>query len=882
MQALDNQRLIIGNLDQNIFISAGAGTGKTHILVQRFIEILEQGKAEVSQIVAITFTEKAAKEMKDRIRATCIEKAKTVPRWESYKRDLENSRIDTIHGLCARLIKENPFPLGIDPLSRILDETEGLALMDKFIHNKILSLLEEKDSEVISIISEYGFKETKEIIKTLVKNRIDIDRISKGSTDRAIFNIYEKIKLGYEDFKKRQGLLDFDDLIIYAKRLLRENKSIRRRYQKMIRYILVDEFQDTDFHQREIIFYLAEDGAISMTDNPEDIVLSKDKLFIVGDSKQSIYRFRGADVSVFNDTYRLMEKIGRCFELNINYRSLPQNIRFINDLFGKIMGRNSEGKKDYETIYTDILPSREDKTNKQTVEFLVVEKDLDETMEVVRHREADLIARRILTLDVPFKDVAVLFRAMTNVKIYEEAFRRYRIPYYVIAGSGFFARQEIKDILNFLKVLEDENNKIALAGVLRSPMFGLSDNELYKWAKDKREPEVIVYLRKLKDRLTLSGLIQEIVRCTNYKAILATQYMGEQSISNINKMIEAARRFEEKGLFTLKDFVNYIDELVTNEAREGEAPISEEESNVVKIMTIHKAKGLEFPVVIIPDVQREPKPVRGIVLFDKGFDGLGLKVKGSDGEYQDTPTRKLIKQQIERKELAESKRLLYVASTRAKDYLIYSGVFSGKQNTWGNWLWEFADKVKIITQIPLPPSTHQISQPHREVVDLPLQTILRQIEPITVGPRAKITPTGSNRYIWELGIRVHEFFKRWNFIDIPEDEEIKKFVMNFIKHPIFEEIKNAIEIKRELPITYAESGIIVEGVIDLLYKKRDGGWVLLDYKTDNITQEELPAHIERYKEQIQLYSAGINKVLGIIPQKTVIFFLTPGIAYTLP
>lgn len=851
-------------LDKDTFISAGAGTGKTQQLVERFIELLAQGKAEVSEIAAITFTEKAAKEMKDRIRERCEER---------HKRDLENSRVGTIHGLCARLIRENPIEIGIDPASDILDESEAATLLGKYVNGHILDLINKEDPDTINLVSEYGFKDTKNIIRTLIRHRLEIDQITvkKGTgggemdkrlieLNRYIFSIYKAVRDGYEAYKKKKALLDFNDLIIYAKKLLKENKAVRSYYHKIIKYLLVDEFQDTDFHQREIIFSLAGKNT---------------RLFIVGDSKQSIYRFRGADVSVFEDTRRLLEKKGDYIELNTNMRSLPQNIDFINNLFGRVMGRERDNKEDYECAYTGLQAGRKEDIDKPTIQFLNVPVDDEDNAEKIRRKEAGLIAGKILELQgngIQFKDIAVLFRAMTDVKLYEDALRGANIPYYVIAGSGFFARQEIKDILNYLKIIDNPKDYIAMAGVMRSPMIGLDDNELYRWSKDKQPPPLYA---ELKDKITISRLIQEIIRRTNYKAVLASQYMGEQKISNVDKLIDTARRFERKGIFTLTDFIEYLNELVVNEAREGEAAVAEEESNVVKLMTIHKAKGLEFPAVIIPDVHRRARPVWSPVLFDRKFNWLGIKVKDKDGERAEPNMRKLIREEIERKELAESKRLLYVASTRARDYLIYSGRFEDIENTWAGWLSGFMGEAGSVP--PGHPCEARVGvprglAPHRNPACITPE-IMRQVEPIRPGVMTRVTASDSGSYISRFGIEVHRFFKNWDFgeTDIPE------FAEKFVKDPIYREIKDAVEIKKELPITYTHNGQIIEGVIDLLYKKKDSNWVILDYKTDKTTE-----NIKEYERQLARYTLGVEKVLGIKPEKAVIYFLTLGTAVELP
>jgi len=970
---MNTQDNIIKSIDRNVFVSAGAGTGKTTVLVQRYIELLAQDKAEVPEIAAITFTEKAAKEMKDRIRKVCEEKASSDPSWEKHRANLENSRIGTIHSLCARIVRENSIELGLDPVSDILDGAEAVTLLWKTIHEGLVSLLNSDDKDTALLISEFGFRDTKGIIKTLFNKRIDLDDIvskylncdslyilnfwksisvelnemdRKGlSVTRSIFSAYKHISDKYKNTKANNRFIDFDDLIYYAKSLLKNNKDVRKRYQYYIKYILVDEYQDTDSHQKEIIYYLSEDGNIALSDNPEDIVLSKNKLFIVGDSKQSIYRFRGADVSVFENTKKIFGKCGDIYNLDTNMRSTPRIIEYLNKLFEFVMGSGRVLKKDYESEYKEIRPGRSLDDSSTAVEYIdiITSADEKETAEETRVKEAVSIAKRIVSMisgeklvydkgsnSIPdartprFKDIAILFRAMTDIKIYEDVFRSYNIPFYVVSGTGFFAKQEITDIVNFVRVLMDEKDYISLTGVLRSPMVGITDNTLYLLKKSDNDYlqsvndaangnsedatklssflKVYENIKMIRDIAPISSVIENIIEKTCYKAILSTRPEGRQKICNINKLIAAARQFDSKGVFTLKDFVEHVDDFLTNEIREGEAPLSEEESDVVRIMTIHKAKGLEFPIVFVPDISRKQKPLMGLALFDKDFFGLGVKVKDADGENYDTAQYKAVKSEIEKKELAESKRLLYVAATRAKDYLVFSGKFDEAKNGWGKWLNTVQEPslVNITHIVPdIKPLNIEKETTNNFSNGINCSDILTQVSPLTFDNFTKymlsvseITnlfyknslPSDSEKDIFkryatlQKGIETHSFLKTWDFDikNVPDNNNLKKYSRNIISSPLFKDIKNAVEIFREIPFSFNHSGTIVEGVVDLLFKNVDGRWTLIDYKT-GISRGDIDELLrKKYAAQLELYTIGISKTKGVKIGRAVIFYLEDG------
>ncbi len=858
MGITDQQRSAIENLDADVCVISGAGCGKTLVLVERFLYILDQGGTKVSEIAAITFTEKAALEMKERIRKACSDRAheaasaEDVPRWEEYRREVENARIGTIHGFCAGMLREFPAESGVDPHFEVIEAGESLVLLERTVDDTLRLLVEADDGAAVELVDEFGFQRAGNMVKALFQDHraAEVARSLAGRSDEDVavalreveralglaalerlvsdplwsrelkylsahaglapddkreearaamltvardvaeatsfdrniealrrvgeislrggkaanWNSEQEMKAvgdsvkilkekcrrcsalfgtdsegdgkqaahvsrllaqtflqchGRYDVEKRErSALDFTDLLVKARDLLRDNDAVRRHYRQTLKFVLVDEFQDTDALQVEVVRSITGDESGDYTQK---------RLFVVGDAKQSIYKFRGADVSVFREAEENIGKTGNIVNLDRTFRARPKLVSFVNDFFNELMG--TAGRAMYEAEYVPLVADRETVSDSPEVEFLLVDgTDSEKTLEESRRAEAELIARRIHEMvesgerlvedekegirPVGYGDIAILFRAMTSITTYERALREHEIPYYLTSGGGFYVRQEVKDIICFLKVLENADDEMALAGVLRSPMVGLSDDALYWLKRDGKQlfesikvghdqlnetdreklagaVRIISDLRGMKDRFSISRLIMEIVNRTGYLWVLRTMFLGRQRVSNVRKLAEVARDIERRGIFTLRDFVNYVNELVTQDIREGEAVVEEEKSDVVKVTTIHKAKGLEYPVVFVADLAHGGADAqRGPVLLDPRG-GFGLRLTNRTGGLEPTALYKLIADEDKAKELAESKRLLYVACTRAKDYLVLSGVLGkGKANSWMQWFGE--------------------------------------------------------------------------------------------------------------------------------------------------------------------------------------------------
>ncbi|HEV3303030.1 MAG TPA: UvrD-helicase domain-containing protein [Planctomycetaceae bacterium] len=873
----EEQHSAIYSRDVSIGLSAGAGCGKTLVLTRRFLTHLEptdleqsSSAAPLSRVVAITFTDRAAREMRDRIRAECARRlrdSETEPEalhWLSILRGLDAARISTIHSFCSGLLRRHAVAARIDPEFRPLEMEIGEALLRQSVARTVKRLLEAGDPNCFRLLTEFGLEPLRRALRKLVINRATVDpkpfkcrtagefadkwlnhlhdvflpRAARdlGASDvtsqilrllkdnvpqnqtmqdrrRALLaglntlrqaetpevaqlfelresakvqggggksawpdeNSYEEVRDSLErlrdkiddlkefatfdrreveqaaetsaalvsvveaaagDFsaaKAEAGVLDFDDLLAKTRDLLRSSPEARHEAAASIDALLVDEFQDTDRIQAEIVEALVGGG------------LSTGKLFVVGDSKQSIYRFRGADPAVFDATRKSLPERGR-LPLTHNFRSQPEIINFVNSLFAPVM----QG-------YEPLVPNRTQLSPRPSVEFLFAfpgsgeESDSDpNSLEEHRRREAEWIARRILALlndptpRIPERDpeshverlrrvragdIAVLFRAMSDAAIYEDVFRRRSVDYYLVGGRAFFAQQEVYDLVNLCTFLNDPADSIALVGVLRSPLFSLSDDtivamthvgelslrEALRQPPSSELPEtqreqirqaarVIDELFEQKDRIPLAKLLELAIDRTAYDASLLCEFLGRRKVANLRKLIEMARRFDRSGIGTLADFTRRIQDSVSDQTIEDLAATHPESSNVVRLMTIHQAKGLEFPVVILADMERKNRGSFWDAVYHREFGPIIVPPKFGSEEPRH-PAIQMHKYVEDREDDEESLRILYVALTRAADHLILSAGIASDPGLGGcsvrsQWLRLVAERYDLGTGMP--------------------------------------------------------------------------------------------------------------------------------------------------------------------------------------
>jgi ATP-dependent helicase/nuclease subunit A len=552
---------------------------------------------------------------------------------------------------------------------------------------------------------------------------------------RHLIALISQIQAEYTHRKTMTRSLDFDDLLTHARNLLKFHLAVRRRYKERFRAILVDEFQDTDELQGEIICLLAEERGRERLFHPferyrgllEQITLDAHRLFIVGDPKQSIYRFRRADVGVF---VAMTEKIvgtgGNGVALVENYRSTGRILTLANTLFSAVMDgagahplpphTDTRHRIRYDA-QDHLQPGRE---SPEPGRLILVLGEAEQAAELARALEAGAFAALIDELHAggaltSYRDVAILVKTHLFGQLYEEALRERGIPYYRVKGGRFFQRQEVVDLAAWLAFLVDPADDLALAEVLTSPLAGLDFADLYRLCEMRQAgmplsswlaPDRLALLPgplqerltrfaglanrllPLRDRLEPTELLEWAIRETGYEAVLMAQAEGEQQVANVAKLLELARGFSRKGLARLDDFVAYLRERLGDEgSRVPDAQIMSEEEDVVRIMTIHQAKGLEFPVVFIPDLAHEGRGERGgRVIFDEHWGVMCAAAYGINRARLLHPLM-LEAELVERdKEVEEQKRLLYVALTRPKHILVLGEGASKRAGLWHRWV----------------------------------------------------------------------------------------------------------------------------------------------------------------------------------------------------
>ena len=505
-----------------------------------------------------------------------------------------------------------------------------------------------------------------------------------------------------------QGCISFDSLLARAHRLLRDHPAVRQRLKQEYQAVLVDEFQDTDPIQYEIILCLSEQIGRCRA-SWRDMELAPGKLFIVGDPKQSIYTFRRADIEAFDQVVnKIRASGGAVYELVTNFRSHSKVLEVVNALFDRLF--HPQENLQPANVPLVVQPNRKDGVTRPGVELRLVKAspDVDEFDTATATRiEADQLAcwlRDELFTHERFIDangrstalrpghIALLFRKLTQAQDYLEALRRHQIPYVTDGEKHFYRRQEVVDLVNVLRVVENPHDSMALAGVLRSPLGGLTDRELYELRireafdyrradglKDWESPrastirrlyEQFVELNRVASVYPLPATVDLLFTRLPILELAAASLHGEQAVANLLKIREIAVELVNRPQLTWSGFVDLMITRLSEQPEEAEGTLAEESLEAVRVLTIHKAKGLEFPVVILPGLHHGAR-IGGqepLVSYDwsTGVLGISLREPCSLGAI-------LVSEKLRAREEAERHRVLYVGMTRAKERLILSG-----------------------------------------------------------------------------------------------------------------------------------------------------------------------------------------------------------------
>jgi ATP-dependent helicase/nuclease subunit A len=518
--------------------------------------------------------------------------------------------------------------------------------------------------------------------------------------------LFEQAQAIYQGYKDEARALDFDDLEQKTAQLLAGNQAVRARWQAEINAVLlVDEFQDTNQRQREIVYALS--GFTPPSPVPARGLLptaycllptAACSLFVVGDAKQSIYRFRGADVAVFRQVQTdIREAGGALINFDLTFRAHKALVELINALLAPLMPAQDDASRPYDVPFAPLSAHRLEPRAGISPPYIEFQLGLGEDKETGRQAAAQGLANHLHQQQragqIKWQDVALLFRASTAFGIYEDALEGAGIPFVTVAGRGFYERPEIRDLLNALTAIADPTDDLSMAGLLRSPAIGLSDEALHllRWsghesrrsfwtalqnlpgvegleADDRRRAElsrqVIADLHEQAGRVPVAHLLKAFLDVTHYRAALGLVPGGERLGRNIDKLLADAHRSE---LVSVAEFLEYIGALRDVGARESEAPT--EAGGAVQLMTIHKAKGLEFPLVVLADAGYTGGARSAACYLDEE---LGLTLYLTDGDTQPAAHRLAAWREAEQ-EAAEERRLLYVAATRAREKFIVSG-----------------------------------------------------------------------------------------------------------------------------------------------------------------------------------------------------------------
>jgi ATP-dependent exoDNAse (exonuclease V) beta subunit len=850
-----SRELIKTAIDDTLIVEAAAGTGKTTELVNRIVTVLGSGRAEVREIVAVTFTEKAAGELKLRIRQQLevVRGSTTDPevmaRLESAVQNLEEAHVSTIHGFCADLLRERPVEARVDPLFRVLTESQAERLFgdafDAWFHRRLenppegirrslrrssrgalpgepagdgpldrlrragfdltqwrdfrtawarepfdragaaarlvdlvhalaeisarpsyagdnlyvdtdpvrhLSRdLRARENEVASrsdsrpdcaILSGEDLDDLEARLVDLRRNR-DFKRgrkgsgptYKKGATRAQVLQARDELTLAlaefqiradadlaallhgellecvdqYEALKAREGALDFLDLLLRARDLIRDDTSVRQHFQRRFKRIFVDEFQDTDPLQAELLVLLA--ASEGLETRWQQVTPVPGKLFVVGDPKQSIYRFRRADVDLYRRVCEQLEAAGGTrVELRKSFRSVTNIQRVVNAAFAPIMDGDVET---LQARYMPLEPARGDHAGQPSVVVLpvprpygprfVAARQIEESLPdavgayidwLVHHSGWTVTERRDpkrMPLDP--RHICILFRRFVSfgediTRKYVEALEARGIRHLLVGGKTFHDREEIETLRAALMAIEWPDDQLSVFATLRGALFAIGDEELLEYhhlggrfqpfrileaLPPRLEPitkalTLLAALHRQRNRRPVADTISELLDRTRAHVGFVLRPGGEQALANVLHVAELARQYEIDGGMSFRGFVDTL-QAEASSGHAAEAPILEEGSDGVRLMTVHKAKGLEFPVVVLADITARLTPYEAGRHIDSDRKLCALRIGGwSPADLNDNKDREI------RRERREGERLAYVAATRARDLLVVPGI----------------------------------------------------------------------------------------------------------------------------------------------------------------------------------------------------------------
>ncbi len=747
-----------------------------------------------------------------------------------------------------------------------------------------------------------------------------------------------------EDYRQ-EGILSFDDLIVKTRDLLQHQKNVRRALKEKFKLLFIDEFQDTDPVQGELLLLLAEEKTTA-ADSLDEVRLTPGKLFVVGDPKQSIYRFRGADITAYESFVDLILKQGgkKCF-LRQNHRSECEIISAVNEVCSRAMVQESRFQPAYEPIFTN-------KTQQQgAVEWLFVKQDeanapvkkgagrdenqaADDFRDNQAERIADWIEQHVgkLTLKngkkLAYKDITLLTRDFTTVGPYSSALRRRGIAFSVETDKDFYRKQEVNDFLNFLRVVANVQDRTSLVGVLRSPLGGFTDEEIYQMGRrgeltllakpqDQKLADFYALINRfaqLAGRRALKDLLEDILEETFLPEACVAAYEGERTLDNLRRLVGLAEGYASDEPVSLGQFLADVQTLLEEKPERLGAPPTDDAQDTVSVMTIHKSKGLEAPVVILADISKKKSAATASAhIFSWRRRMHGFRV----GPVCDINLAFLEEEQ-KKHERCEAIRVLYVALTRAREKLLLvadnrDGVLKSAAPFALAGLWPDGETLELTQaglRVPVryfsfvSPETFRYrhtpgaEQPGHAVDAASWRTAHNQRAAryqALLAKQNKQTPSelfsggdlfsDEQRAGAELGTLCHralEFLLNRKETVVSQAvsraalqlglssraAEGEALVTPFAQSALFQEILSDKLLACEMPFSFlTHEGSVASGVVDVVLEEPNGAVWIVDYKTDKVLPGQERGVLEqKYRPQLSVYKQAAEK---LFPGKTV-------------
>ncbi len=1055
---------ISGSLDETLFVEAGAGTGKTSALVERTVNLVASARATIDGVAAITFTEAAAAELRERVRLGLEEKGRSTSSTEEERqrclreaRRLERGSIQTIHSFAASLLRELPLEAGLPPdfdtveeieadlnfedrWRRWLDEAleaediaphlsnalrlglklDGLRKVAREFHNNYNLLLQTfAEARAPTLKAARGVVEAREEIRRLLRlahdgaddplgahaNRVadlgdrlaamepdtekaalfltrwgklsskegnqkgwDVDRdtgensckLMKGllhdlegqrsqeekeARRKAILPLLERLRrfvLTYAEERRNAGKAEFHDLLVWARNLLRDNPDAQAHFQRRFSHILIDELQDTDPIQAEIAFFLAGRPGTGAADWTR-VKVTPGKLFMVGDSKQSIYRFRRADITALSRVRDLLG--GAAVPLEQNFRCQEPIISWVNEIFGRWMS-DDQGltQAPYAALTARWSPPRA--TPPLGVHWFGGQRET--SSHDIRQEEGANIAavlRRIKSSawkvrdggdgglrDARFQDVCVLIPNRTVLGALERALEDANIPYRIESQSMVLANQDVRELLDCMRAIDSPADQVALVAALRSSAFGCSDVELLRFVEsggslDYINPgmangpvrDALDTLRRFHESRTWEASDQLIERFIRERRMIEACFGRKRPRERWRRLrfvVQRARAFTQVGGGSLRAFLNWIERQAQEGARMVETPVPETDEDAVRIMTIHAAKGLEFPIVLLAGLGSASRGRIGPVIFDRATGEVEVSIGPNKAPFVTAGFEEASRREVAMEE-SEAVRLMYVAATRAKDHLIVS-LFHGKRGEksaaariadlssrrpelWHGILLGTGDVGEVVAESVGDESKVDTATDRMTWLQKRREDFARASIPASVAATklAEIDKEEAERGEvsyrrgragTSLGRAVHSALQSIDLETGAGLEEISRAqaaaegiggrwrdVARLVRRGIETSVvKRAVASKqyyREVFVSTPVNGTLVEGFIDLLFES-DGCLVVVDYKTDEVDGEEAAGRAkDRYRVQVGAYALAVEEATGLPVKEIVLAFL---------